>query len=204
MTFPIAPDDWFNEEIKRGRGVFDRKSYERALVYCKERYIALDIGAHVGSWTAQMAKDFLEVHAFEPDKTNFEYLRHNTSDYTNAYIYNMAAGEKEGRVSMKKGERNSGQSHIVSGNETDMIKIDDVLDVRVDLIKFDVEGYEYYAMRGAERVLRESDAVVIWENNGLSESRYGLSVDAIDTFLHRCGYSRAEKVKYDEIWVKHG
>lgn len=205
MNYPIAPDEWFNNQIKKGNGVFEAPNLARALLYKKNNGIALDVGCHVGSWSIEMAKHFTLVYAFEADIDNFEYLIRNTVGIKNINCENIAIGEKNGFCEVLKGERNSGQSYIGRGDRgVRLSKLDNIFPKQnIDFLKVDVEGYEYMVFSGAEKLLRRSDAVIIWENNGLSEKRYGISADLIKATLEEYGYRHKETVHYDEIWIKN-
>ena len=112
--YPSAPDKWFNDRIARDGGIFDRKSFDLTLSACKKFRVALDIGAHVGTWSIGMSKRFEQVHAFEPEENNFRYLQHNVKDILNIKPINLALGHHEKMVNMCLDGDNSGCSHILA------------------------------------------------------------------------------------------
>ena len=124
----------------------------------------VDIGSHAGLYSiiAKSRHPELEVHAFEPDRTNLCQL------YGNLFVNGMQAGinvhehgisDKDGMVSFDTSEETSsrGTRRISStGNTEIMVKrLDSVLDCkdRVIAIKIDVEGHECEVVEGASEFL---------------------------------------------------
>ncbi len=204
MTFiPKAPDDWFNEEIRLGKGIFNRKSCIASIEPVKNFDLAVDIGAHVGTWSLFLATKFKTVIAYEPDPINYKFLMENISNsgLKNIFAYQTAVGCYSGYVYIDSGPRNSGQKHIVE-YETDNFAVIDCIDdsnLEPDYIKIDVEGYELNVLKGAERTIKQSKPVICLEKNGLAESRYNLLEKEIDSFLS--DYTLYRKVKYDYIYT---
>ena len=75
--FPRAPDFEMGVRIILGRGIFDRRSFEHLMRHTPSRDVAVDVGAHVGSWTIGFSKLFGSVVSFEPQPTNRDYLEKN-------------------------------------------------------------------------------------------------------------------------------
>lgn len=191
-----APDEWFQEQINK-EGVFDKKSFCKMMEYVADFDLALDIGAHCGSWAVPMSDYFKTIYAFEPNPVNFEYLQKNRKD--NIVCLKAAVGNVSGRCGIEKGKRNSGQSHVAPKGNIPMITVDS-LNVSPDLIKIDVEGYEYFVLLGAVETIKRSLPVICLEENGLSQ-RYNVKFKQITDFMQKMGYVLADKVKYDYIFT---
>ena len=125
--------------------------------------IVVDVGAHIGYYTLLMAKLAGYVHAFEPNKENFAILEKNVAlnALGNVKLYNAAASDKKGSTLLYKCESNSGMHRLYPSNwchgghdVVETMRLDDVLD-RADFIKMDIEGAEYCALKGMERILSE-------------------------------------------------
>ena len=193
-----ACDEMFVHDFSKGR-VFDKLSLDTMLKYCKNKRVALDCGAHVGSWSFILENEFEEVHSFEPSEDNFACLKKNTSK---AKLHKQAIGEAEKKVSIiEKSPKNTGQNYIKEGDEIDMISIDSLNLDNVDFIKFDVEGYEPFAVEGAKETLKRCDPVVLIEQNGL-EGRYGREDKEAGKILEEYGYILKERVNKDYIYAK--
>jgi hypothetical protein len=90
---------------------------------------------------------------------------------------------------------NTGSSYITTGDEpgTEVIEIrrlDDVINNEsetIGLIKIDVEGHEYEALLGGERVIKSNNPVILFEQQPQEISNG--SSRTIDLLI-RCGYSQ--------------
>lgn len=164
---------------------FQLEHLNAALAFIKRKGVALDIGAHRGIWSKRMSQVFEEVHAFEPNIEMFEKF----SPSLNVKKYNIACGYKTGRCGLQKGERNTGQTHCVEGDDIDVIDIDS-FDFKPDFIKIDVEGMEFDVLRGAKKTVLKYKPLIMIEENGLCE-RYGHRSERASTLLKRWG---AEKL----------
>jgi len=77
------------------------KEIKRLLVknfLSKKRNVALDIGAHIGSYTSMLSLYFNKVYAFEPNKTSFELLKINTRKNNNVKIFNLFLSNKNLKI----------------------------------------------------------------------------------------------------------
>lgn len=132
----------------------------------------LDIGANIGFYTVMLSKLVGEggvVHAFEPDSLNYKYLRLNTSKLQNVRLNNSAIGAASGMIKLHKSSQlntrhqtfDSGEGREMS--EVECVAIDDYFKdgQKIDFIKIDVEGYEYYALSGMKEVIKRSNNLTI-------------------------------------------
>lgn len=149
----IKPDCLFSN--------YQLEVYRFAISKCKDFNVALDIGANVGIMTRRMYLDFHDVVAFEP--LFGEYLRKNTEDLKNIVIHDCALGEREETLRMRVGKYNSGGSNIEKDGEREVeVKTLDSFNLtNVDLIKMDVEGWEYYAMAGGQNTFESCSTFMI-------------------------------------------
>lgn len=165
----ISNSIWF-------KGLFDIVSTETIWRLLDEGDTALDVGANIGYMTSLMAARVGKngkVISFEPHPELFEELGRNvqlwrdSSEGATIEVRNSALSAKGGAAKLVmppswKGNRGAG---FVSSQSTDVesensleIKLeclDDIFpdDRRIELAKFDVEGHEFEAFRGAERLL---------------------------------------------------
>lgn len=136
---------------------------------------AVDIGAHVGYRTLQMAKAVGptgQIIAVEAAPTNFRLLAANIARHRveNAFLIQAAAGETNGKAELSISEHNTGDNRLFNrqGESTvcvEMVRLDDVIpeDVHVGFVKCDVQGYDQRALRGMESTLRRCRPVVVVE-----------------------------------------
>lgn len=208
MTESIkAPDKWFNDRLEAGGGFFDKDSLDMALSFVTNFQLAVDCGAHVGSWARPLSLRFDKVIAFEPNPVNFQYLSRNMADVRNSVELNAAVGEKSKTVCIADGRNNSGQSHVSESgtHRVSCITLDEALPEysaeRLGFLKLDLEGYELNALIGAEELLEAASPVVLVELNGLGE-RYGVPDSAVKQFLLNLGYEEVAVVNKDHIYKK--
>lgn len=156
--------------------------------------IAIDGGAHVGSFTVLMAEYFKEVHAFEPCVESFDKLCENTTRLSTVWAYQTALMDKccDVRVHPPKPSRKTLTARQVSyGGEVDAVTIDSLDLPGCDLIKLDLEGAELLALQGALKTIRKFKPYLIIEFNALG-GRFGHTDSAIYSFVKSLGY--------DQVW----
>lgn len=146
----------------------------------------IDLGANIGVMTFHLSKRFPtnNIHAFEPMPDNLSVLNKVVNKYnlSNVEIHANAVGEKDGTVTMilpnNQGVKMQGLSHVKHESisewnegdeiEVDVVKLDNVLsEKKISAIKMDIENYEYFALTGAEQILKEQHPVIyteLWDN----------------------------------------
>lgn len=185
--------------LRRGRGLselsptHELSHLRRALEFVTNFGFAVDGGAHKGIWTRELLKRFATVAAFEPVDENFAHL-------PDCLKFRAALGDKGGFVSMSPGPRNTGQYHVVEGDEVPIVRLDDFR-FPAGFVKLDVEGMEYRALLGAEETIRKHCPVVVIEETGLSE-RYGVPQGAASRLLESWGFSKAATCNKNHIYQK--
>ncbi len=162
--------------------------------------IAIDAGAHVGSWTVLMEGYFDMVHAFEPCEESFSMLIENIRNIYNleklpsVIAYRMALMDKccKVRVHPPKPSRKTLTARQVSyGGDVEAVSIDSLDLTGCDLIKLDLEGAELLALQGALKTIRKYKPYLIIEFNALG-GRFGHTDAAIYSFVKTLGY--------DQVW----
>ena len=154
MALQDLPDGWQHDDVKAG------------LALVSQFDLAIDCGAHRGVITRLLAERFTSVVAIEPSELA------NRITFPNVRVVQKALGDRFDRVGMAHGPHNTGQRHVVEGDEVDMVPLDS-LNLAPDFIKIDVEGMEYPVLGGAEQTIRTYRPVIMFEENGLN-ARYGV------------------------------
>jgi len=148
---------------------------------------AIDGGAHKGIWTRILEDEFKDVIAIEPF--------HETKCKNQL---KFALGGESGYASMKAGTDNTGQYHVVEGNDVQVITIDS-LGLKPDFIKLDVEGMELPTIKGAMETINKYHPAIMVEMNGLSE-RYGYTDKDLVEYLNSIGYKQEGKWNKDYLF----
>lgn len=174
-----------------------------AIKACKEYRLAVDIGAHVGLWTRDLAFHFKKVIAFEPVPEFRKLLQINTTMCKNIEIQPFALGNKKGTVSMTVDPYNTGHTHVrttlekMSNVVAQLTTLDEFELKGVNFIKIDCEGYEMNVLEGAkETLLRCKPIVVIEQKTFLPYG--GEQFDGVK-YLQSLGAKQVNRVVDDHI-----
>lgn len=189
-------------------GTYQQAHLDAALRWVTQHGTAIDGGAHVGTWSRQLALVFSQVIAFEPAPDTFACLVENMAAHggRNVTCYEAALGAHPGRVRMaldaKNAARgNTGARHTVEGDDVVMLPLDSLDLNDVGFLKLDVEGSEPMALMGARDTLARCRPVVLVEDKGHWVTHYGLPQTAVGDILAAQGYRLAETVGCDQVWV---
>src|SRR5665213_2414157 len=175
--------------------------------------IAMDIGAHLGLFTAELAgRGFAQVHSFEPAAPTFAKLKANIDSSPSARkavkLNCLAVGPTVGTVEFKL-EQDSPATNHVRLDSTDKNFSDTALqgtvqlvpmttldrycedhEIRhIDLLKMDTEGLEPYVLDGAQELLRNGRiSMIVLECCPYALKRAGTSVAGLHDRLLLHGY----------------
>ena len=124
---------------------FEDLSIKKWKEYLKEGMTALDIGSYSGLY-AILASRVCKSIAIEPNKLMALRIAQNAlNNDSEVEIINAAAGEKEGRCSLKMRFPTSSAAHVIPGDEIPMITANFP---NVCAVKIDVEGMELDVLKG--------------------------------------------------------
>jgi FkbM family methyltransferase len=135
-------------------------------------YVVYDIGANIGVHTVAFAKQAKHVYAFEPNKHNFKLLDINTTHNRNVTIYDCAVGDTVGTTQIEHisldVEGNYGECRITdNGQVCDVVTIDSLVHSKEilppNLVKIDVEGYEWPVIQGMLQTIKDNLPVIFYE-----------------------------------------
>jgi FkbM family methyltransferase len=152
-----------NGELVDGKGTYQIKKWRACIPWIREWRVAVDVGAHVGLWTMQMAKRFENVIAFEPMEHIRACFLRNVTRMDRITLYPLALGAEAGKVAMHYTPESSGNTHIIAGDSVEMKPLDDYGLEHVDFVKIDCEGAELGVVRGAEETIRRCRPCMIIE-----------------------------------------
>ena len=163
------------------------------------RGLAIDGGAHVGSWTILLSEYFYKVHAFEPCSESYQMLVENMADRScNAglvAVHNKALMDKACKVDVKAPRPKKKvltARQVTYGTEVDGIAIDDMNLECCDLIKLDLEGAEPLAIAGALSTIIRFKPFLVIEFNARIPDRFDITVSDMEETLKDLGY--------EEVW----
>jgi FkbM family methyltransferase len=170
--------------------------------------IVVDVGANVGWHTLLMAQqvgDAGRVIAFEPNPSVREQLLYHVAlnRFSQVEVLPYALSDAAGRVKFNAPPVNNphcGDGFLAATPDletTDCIEVeampfDALLDQltlsRLDLIKIDVEGFEWRVLRGCEQAIENFRPHIVFEYNSDYIIRCGSSREQLQEFFNRHGY----------------
>jgi FkbM family methyltransferase len=141
--------------------------------------VFLDIGAHIGYFAtlfAQAVGENGKVIACEPESYNYSLLTRNVqcNKLNNVLTCRVALGNRSGTAELAADDRPSGDHRLwQSGGsprsntqEVEIDTVDSLLDKlkvhHVDVVKMDVQGYEWHVLQGMETTLKVCPPQVIF------------------------------------------
>ena len=174
LRFYVADEGDEIQGRHHARGLFyEQGLLEYLLESCPKGQVIIDVGANVGNHAVFFDRFAMarEVLVFEPNPAASGVLLKNIAlndcRMVNTRYLHLGVGDGAGR--WRVGEmppNNWGGTRLVADPEGGVAtaRLDDLLpDVRVALIKIDVEGMEAAVLRGAERLIAAGAPVVVIE-----------------------------------------
>ena len=168
LTLYLHIDDWIQQHM------YFLGGYEEAELKAVEQFLTadsvfIDIGANIGLYTLFAANAINEngqVISFEPFTPNFNSLTKNVSlnNFSTICLEKMAIGAKDGLINLyyDEKEKNLGMASSITlekgvQEEVKLTALDSYLETKslakIDLIKIDIEGFEYAALLGMRNTL---------------------------------------------------
>ena len=185
-----------------GKGTYQLHKYKRSLDFVDNFRNAIDIGAHIGQWTMQMAKDFNHVIAFEPLELHFSCFEKNLEGCSNVTLHGMGLSNEAHWADFHSGTPNShGDTWVVEDGpgQYNLETLDSFELTEVDFIKVDCEGYELFILQGGEQLLLANKPTVIVEQKKGMAAKYGLEDREAVDYLRGLGATLRDALQGDYI-----
>lgn len=162
--------------------------------------VALDIGANLGWYSVllnRLSEGGARIYAFEPDPQTFKLLRTNLTANQALRVnpFNFALGEAPGSAQLRRyKDSNNGRHSLIPGDDiagSVTVPLDTLAHFweaqglgasRIAFMKVDVEGFEYFVLKGAGELLRRCDNLLL-EYSPASLALAGLPADALIELL---------------------
>lgn len=197
-----------NTFIHKGYWFFGKAREEQTMLRFKEIIrpgnTVIEIGGHIGFITQYFAKLVGfdgKVIVFEPGSNNLPYIEANTSRLRHVKLERMAVSSKVGEaeffednitgqnnslLTQYKGADGVGKTHgmelVRTKRRVVLTTLADYMlgaNLKVDLVKIDIEGHELAALQGAEPVLK----LIRWFMVEVTEDQ-----EAVGGFLQEHGF----------------
>lgn len=186
---------------------FDNMSLLKLFLKTKHKSVFFDVGANIGSYTLIASEDSNAIiYAFEPHPSTFKHLVNNIelNHRKNVKPINIALDKESGHVEFSNTTELATNHIIRDKNESPMDETIIVNSIKAkefclqhtaipNIMKIDVEGFEYDVLSGFEELLAEV-SIIFLEINGLSAQR-NASENNILNLLTAQGFS--EPMSFD-------
>lgn len=167
----------------------------------------IDVGAHIGEYTllgAKLVGDKGFIISVEPDHYTVKSLKENIilNDFKNCLVLEKAVGEKAETKSLYKVSEEDVYGYLdpyvlnkklMKHSEIEVTTIDEIILSKnlnlVNLLKIDVEGFEYEVLLGCNDALKKNKIKkIIIELHPKYLKYKGINEDLIYTFLKKHGF----------------
>lgn len=212
----VTPGQW-GSEANALCGLHDFSDMGFLLHFLRPNDLFCDVGANVGEYTILASAAIgARAMAFEPIHQTYLHLKRNIAVNDIGHLVDakpIALGSKRGHL--KFTDDQDTQNHVLTDAENSdtgrniLVEVDTLDGLLGDtvpqLMKIDVEGWEFEVLRGSEKVLRNPylHAIIIELNK--SGMRYGYSDEAIHQSLVSHGFSPWRYLPFDRKLISlHG
>jgi FkbM family methyltransferase len=135
------------------------------LKFVSGRKLAIDGGAHIGTWSLLLSRVFTSVLAFEPAPDTADALGKNMQHCPNVTVHRKALGDAACHCDIPNMQQPAISRYVEKSpsGAVEMLTIDSLALDACDLIKLDLEGYELPALRGAAETIAKFRPPIIVE-----------------------------------------
>jgi len=140
-----------------------------------EGNVVLDIGANIGYYVlleSKLVGRMGKIYAVEPVSSNIHILKRNLllNGCTNVETYRLAMGDRNGCITIHISDQSNLSAvqkelgvNYIRTEKVNVMTVDTFLEVKEtpDLIRMDVEGYEYFILKGMEKILKKDVDLLI-------------------------------------------
>lgn len=170
--------------------------------------VMLDIGANIGTISIPIAKrkPSSQIIGVEASPKVFSYLEKNKqlNNVSNCTYINKGVSDKSGELlkfyspDVMFGKGSQTNAYAAKSDEVLSTTIDELASMVVsgiDVIKIDIEGYEYYAFKGGIQTLSKPDApIILFEFLEWAEQKAGVKPGNAQQLLMDLGYTLYEVI----------
>ncbi len=184
-----------SEYIQRN-GIFEKDLINWSIQFVNMSGTFIDVGAHLGSYTINLAMHCKQVYAFEAQRMTYYQLCGGIAlnDLKNVIAYNYALGDTQAQMKLNIISDDGGGSSLMNPVKNNVIDtetvtmkcLDDFCIPDVQFIKIDVEGYELNVLKGAINTIKQWRPKIMFE--AWADSWYQEHKDNLINFLKDLDY----------------
>jgi len=212
----VFADDHVSNEVLC-HGVFEKKQLDLIFKWMAKKEgvfntTVLDIGANIGNHSLSFAEHYDKCISFEPNPRTYSVLKLNSELVSNIHPKNIGLSDHKGELPLFTDFKNVGASSLrqewnKSIDSSCVVPLDTLDNViasneRIGLIKIDVEGYEWFVLKGGEKTIRREKPIILFEHKLESMVSEAVSEDVI-SLLQQFGYTDFYEISEGrDIWEK--
>jgi len=147
---------------------YEGKYRDLILKFIPNKILFVDVGANIGIWSRPMMQHFKTTVSYEPSQQNLECLKNNIPRGID--LREKAVANFQGIAAFHQAGKNCGDGKLCrpginASYDVPVVKLDDEQLTNVDLIKIDVQGWEYEVLQGAVSIIKQYHPWIIFEVN---------------------------------------
>jgi FkbM family methyltransferase len=175
----------------------------------------IDVGAQSGLYS--LFAKYLPMstfYSFEPFKQTFDLLNDNIAlnNITNVETYNIGLSNKKERVILNTSISHNGLHTIgntpLRFNDICKIEIDvDTIDnlfyeknIPINFIKIDTEGWEFFILKGAEKIIKKYKPFIQIEWNEINMRQCGVDKNELSNYIDELNYIATHQIS-EELFL---
>ena len=175
--FAVDPEDDFVGRKLLQFGKYSNKELGQCVALITPESNVLMVGTHIGAIAVPLSRHCKNMVAIEANPDTFRFLSANLrlNNCSNVKAFNFAASDCCGKIEFLLSRDNSGGSkrkpliddisYLYDKPEivfVDTYALDEKLgNAEFDLVFMDIEGSEYYALKGMQRILQDAATLIV-------------------------------------------
>jgi FkbM family methyltransferase len=195
----ITPVDTFNFDM------YEKDDSEMLFKLVKDGDTIFDIGANIGWYSNHLAKKFPNstIYSFEPIPETFNQIKANTelNGATNILLNNIALSSNKEKlifyysptVTGASSSQNITENQNMTKLELEAETIDNFMAKnsidKLDIVKCDVEGAEYFVYQGGLETFKNKKPIIFTEMLRKWAAKFGYHPNDIINYFFQFGYN---------------
>lgn len=179
-------------------GLLNIYNYQRQ--HGDDSYVLVDVGAHHGVISKMFAQKSWQVIAFEPERSNLASFKSNLADFPNVRCVAKAVCDVNGdKIPFYVSKEHYGIHSLKPWHEThelayevDTVRLDTILEdlcvKTVTLLKIDVEGADFLALKSFDFAKYKPDLVMIEFMDSRTQPNFGYNHHDVVNYMASHGY----------------
>jgi len=160
----------------------------------------VDAGSNYGYHSIRASKFCNKVYSFEPQELMYNLSKESINDnlIENIEVFNFALGDEEKEIKLSyidylNESFNGGEVSIIydgnSGETTKVVKLDNMVNEQIDVIKIDVQGYEKFVINGSKEIIKKYNPIFIVEFETHQLGKFGYDSEILFNFIRELDYT---------------